>query len=333
LSSADFRHIASGGEPAKAERLFRAAVSAFCSLTRPSRREIVQLEDLALPLFDMVSDEAKRFVAAALSECDHAPKALVRLLCAEAVDIAAPLLVRSNALDDADLVGLALRHGAGHARAIASRPGISAIIIDRLRTGPEADSKDILPMPSQTTPPSPLDQREPDESGLAAEEAREKLRAIMREARSTVRFENRAGKVFDESAGVRHYEKLRSTALTGIPAFFQTALADALDVEFARARSLTETGSYYYLMVALRALGLDETQAFLLTAATFPSHFVHPETIRLFLERYSLLHRDAAIEKVGYWKVDGFSVVPSRLARQRRNDNAKATPAARLKAS
>ena len=39
----------------KAERLFRAAVTAFCSLTRPSRREIAQLEDLTLPLYDSVS--------------------------------------------------------------------------------------------------------------------------------------------------------------------------------------------------------------------------------------------------------------------------------------
>jgi uncharacterized protein (DUF2336 family) len=145
---------------------------------------------------------------------------------------------------------------------------------------------------------------------------------MMRPAGSEARFENRAGKVFDESAGFRHYERLRSTALTGVPAFFQTALADALDIEFDRARSLTETGSYYYLMVALKALGLEEAQAFLLTAAAFPAHFAHPETIRLFLERYGQLHRDAAIEKVGYWKVDSYSVVSARTARRRTSDNA-----------
>ena len=55
MSSSDFRQITIKSEAQKAERLFRAAVSAFCSLTRPSRREIAQLEDLALPLFDFVS--------------------------------------------------------------------------------------------------------------------------------------------------------------------------------------------------------------------------------------------------------------------------------------
>ena len=48
MSSSDFRQIAVRADHGKAERLFRAAVTAFCSLTRPSRREIAQLEDLTL---------------------------------------------------------------------------------------------------------------------------------------------------------------------------------------------------------------------------------------------------------------------------------------------
>ena len=81
------------GEAGKADRLFRAATSAFCSLTRPSRRDIVQLEDLALPLFNLVSVEARRYMAAALSDCQSPPPALVRRLCDETIDIAAPLLI------------------------------------------------------------------------------------------------------------------------------------------------------------------------------------------------------------------------------------------------
>ena len=113
LSSSDFRQITIKGETLKAERLFRAAVSAFCSLTRPSRREIAQLEDLTLPLFDFVSVESRRYVAAALSECQYAPAMLVRRLADETVDIAAPLLIRSNALSDIDLIALIGRHGIG----------------------------------------------------------------------------------------------------------------------------------------------------------------------------------------------------------------------------
>ena len=128
MSSSDFRQITIKSEAQKAERLFRAAVSAFCSLTRPSRREIAQLEDLALPLFEFVSVESKRYVAAALSECPYPPAALVRRLCDESVDIAAPLLIRSTALSDIDLIALIGRHGFGHARAIGRRRSLNPTI-------------------------------------------------------------------------------------------------------------------------------------------------------------------------------------------------------------
>ncbi len=117
----------------KAERLFRAAVTAFCSLTRPSRREIAQLEDLTLPLYDSVSAEARRFVAAALSECQNSPAALVRRLADEPVEIAAPLLLRSNALTDIDLIALIGRRGIGHARVIARRPHLNPTIDQLVR--------------------------------------------------------------------------------------------------------------------------------------------------------------------------------------------------------
>ena len=43
VSSSDFRQIAERGDRGKKERLFRAAITAFCSLTRPSRNEIAKL--------------------------------------------------------------------------------------------------------------------------------------------------------------------------------------------------------------------------------------------------------------------------------------------------
>src|SRR3954467_4519803 len=94
VSSFDFRQIAERGDRSKKERLFRAAITAFCSLTRPSRNEIAKLEDLTLPLYEGVSTESLRFVAAALSEVEYPPLQLVKRLAGESVDIAAPLLLR-----------------------------------------------------------------------------------------------------------------------------------------------------------------------------------------------------------------------------------------------
>ncbi|TPM37490.1 hypothetical protein [Mesorhizobium sp. B2-3-4] len=319
MSSSDFRQIAIRTESGKAERLFRAAVSAFCSLTRPSRREIGQLEDLTLPLFDDVSVESRRYVAAALSECEYAPAALVRRLCEEPVDIAAPLLIRSRAVSDIDLIALIGRHGLPHARAIARRKDLNPTIADLIRAlerptlvrvrDPEAKTAPA-PIPAASTtdsaanPQTPgqqtLDQQAP---GVAAENARRRLRSMMRTGDEAL-----AAKV-DAFPGADAYVKLRETALTGNAAFFQTALADALDIDFSVAQSLTANQNYAPLLAALRSLDFSEDRAFLITVAVYPGLFPHPQAIRTYLDRYRLLHRDVALDKVRGWKAETLSRV------------------------
>lgn len=319
MSSSDFRQIAVRTDSGKAERLFRAAVSAFCSLTRPSRREIGQLEDLTLPLFDNVSVESRRYVAAALSECEYAPAGLVRRLCEEPVDIAAPLLIRSRSVSDIDLIALIGRHGLPHARAIARRKDLNPTIADLIRAlerptlvrvrepdanatsadrAPTAAADKIAPVSTEAASEEPARERA---AGIAAENARRRLRSMMRtgdEAAAT-----------DPFTGADTYVKLRETALTGNAAFFQTALADALDIDFSIARSLTANQNYASLLAALRSLDLNEDRAFLITVAVYPSQFPHPQAIRTFLDRYRLLHRDAAQDKVRLWKAETLSKV------------------------
>ncbi|WP_376705063.1 DUF2336 domain-containing protein [Mesorhizobium sp. ISC25] len=328
MSASDFRQIAAGAESGKAERLFRAAVSAFCSLTRPSRREIAQLEDLTLPLFDNVSVESRRYVAAALSECEYAPAALVRRLCQERVDIAAPLLIRSRALSDVDLIALIGRHGLPHARAIARRKDLNQTIADLIKVlerptlvrsqQPEATASAA----SENAEVVAGEASRQEASDAAAETVRRRLRSMMR-----------AGSFVEPQT----YVKLRETALTGNAAFFQTALADALEVDFSTARTLTVSHNYTPLLAALRALDLSEDKAFLITAAIYPTEFPHPQAIRIFLDRYRLLHRDAALDRLRGWKADTVSKIvrkPGRVAanadlRKPNNADITAAPKAR----
>ena len=320
MSSSDFRQIAIRTEAGKAERLFRAAVSAFCSLTRPSRREIAQLEDLTLPLFAEVSVESRRYVAAALSECEYAPAALVRRLAEEPVEVAAPLLTRSNALSDIDLIALIGRHGLPHARAIARRKELNPTIADLIRALEKPTLVKTRP-PETVTPlapvkpaPAALPEERSAAAGEAEENARRRLRSMMRPA-----GEGMAVNLF---LGQPAYVKLRETALTGNAAFFQTALADALDIDFATARSVTEQSGYAALLAALRALDLSEDRAFLIAVAVYPVEFPHPQAIRLFLDRYRLLHREAALDKVRAWKAE-------TLSRAIRGNTAETAPAER----
>lgn len=320
MSSSDFRHIAIKGDSGKAERLFRAAVSAFCSLTRPSRREIAQLEDLTLPLFENVSAESRRFVAAALSECHPAPAALVRRLSDEPVDICAPLLVRSKALSDIDLIALIGRHGLPHARAIARRDNLNATIA-KLIAALEATASDrTTSLPSEETAAmKPFESTVAEAgaaspaSGAAAEDARRRLRSMMLPS-------GQASGQKDVPFLVQNVEgKLRETALTGNLAFFQTALADALEIDFRIARSITESSGYAALIAALRAIDLAEDRAFVIAAAIHPGWFVHADAIRLFLDRYRLLHREAALDALRGWKAETLALSV------RRSNQAQAT--------
>jgi uncharacterized protein (DUF2336 family) len=305
VSSSDFRQITIKNEAQKAERLFRAAVSAFCSLTRPSRREIAQLEDLALPLFDLVSVESKRYVAAALSECPTPPLALIRRLCDESVDIAAPLLIRSPVLTDIDLIALIGRHGYAHARAIGRRPGLNPAIA---RLVAALENK-VVPLRPRDAAPVPQPAMPSDESavagpeapapGTAVEDARQWLRAMMRPASAS--FSATARTV---------YERLRETALSGHPPFFQTALADALEVEFDAIRHRAGQSSSAWLLDALRMLDVADEKAFLVTAAIYPSHFADLQAIRLFLSRYGATSREEASLRIARWKAASMPEAP-----------------------
>jgi uncharacterized protein (DUF2336 family) len=318
VSSADFRHIAVKGKVHKSERLFRAAVSAFCALTRPARREILQFEELTLQLFGAQSKDSKRFAAAALSDAAEAPNALIHRLCDESVDIAAPLLIRSKTLSDIDLIALIGRHGLPHARAIARRDGlhptISALIraleAQQSRTPTETEEPIMLPerRPNRpalelvplSTPAASVTTPAPQEaSGVAAERMRDRLRGFMVPAATIPPPSN-------TEAGNRErlFARLKMTALTGNPAFFQTALADALDIEFSIARDITSSGGYTSLIAGLKALSLNDERAFLITCAVFPTFFAHAESVRLFVERYQLMHREAALEMVRGWRAE-----------------------------
>ena len=296
MSSSDFRQIAIRGDAGKGERLFRAAISAFCCLTRPSRSELAQIEDLTLPLFDQVSVESRRFVAAALSECEYPPTALVRRLCEETVDIAAPLLVRSVALSDIDLIALIGRHGLPHARAIARRknlnPTISALIKALERP---ALVRAQAPASSVAARNAAVEPERAEK--LSAEAVRHRLRAMMADGHPA-----RALNGNPHATASPVYARLRETALTGNAVLFQTALADALEIDIATVRSITTSATYSSLLVALRALGLSEDRAFLIAVAVFPKQFPHPQAIRIFLDAYNDVHRDRALEKVRGWK-------------------------------
>jgi uncharacterized protein (DUF2336 family) len=116
------------------------------------------------------------------------------------------------------------------------------------------------------------------------------------------------------------FARLRETALSGRPALFQTALADALGLSFEAAAKLTAYPDLR-LLAALRALDLNGEQAFLLISAMSPQAETDAEAIRLFLYRYGLIDPAEARARLG--------LSPSRHGDGAASNDAKAREAIR----
>ena len=287
LSSSDFRQTARKGVADKAERLFRASISAYCCLSYPTRAEAQQLEDLALPLYNAVSADTLRYVSAALSECALPPVALIARLCEEAPEISAPLIIRTKALSDIDLIALIARKGVGHARVVARRAGLHPTIaalaaaLERKERGKSAATM-VDALPSVVRPAE----------GILETRTRslEETRAVLRDMMTAP--------AKPEPTPLEAYQHLRKAALAGSRPVFNAALADILRVDDATARAILTSADQGALLSALRALDLPDERAFLLMACAFPNSFPHPLSIRLFLERYGDTSLEAARDKL-----------------------------------
>ena len=304
-------------------------MTAFCSITRPTRREIAQLDDLSGPLLNLVSDETLRFVAASLSETPHAPPILVRRLADQPPNISAPLLLRSPILGTIDLLALIGRHGAGHARVIAARRHVDQRLL-KLAASLDADFEDEDARSQANRAELPGDRilASPPHAGQA-EGVRGLLRTMMLPAEAP--SEGRAGAVqlrWAQDPG--DYRKLRSTALTGVATLFHTALANALNIDVEQAAAIVESPDISELIVALKSLDLSEEQAFVVAKCACPSRLAHHRSIAAFLDAYGSLSASQASQVVEAWRVhrrraDGAS--------HRQAANAQEPPSPRLRAS
>lgn len=84
-----------------------AAVATYGSLRAPNDTQVRDFGRLVDPLWTKIAPETRRAVAAALSNSSRVPRAIVGRLVAEPVEISAPFLTSSPALEPSDLATLA----------------------------------------------------------------------------------------------------------------------------------------------------------------------------------------------------------------------------------
>ncbi len=331
MSTSEFTHIASRSDIHKADRLFRAAVSAFCALSHPSCDAIAQLEDLASPLYDHVTPEALRYASAALSECRRAPGGLVQRLALEEIHIAAPVLMRSAVLGEAQLMSAVTRKGAAHARAIAIRPNLSEPLrklLGRAASYPKA--KDAPTVEEQEIAAEAIPSQHPihHRPGSAADAVREKLRAMM--AANNEALEHAS--MPPAATGLREgeaFERLREAAFTGSRPRIRTALAAVLDIGFAETVDLVRPECDARLTAALKSAGLSVEQAFLIFSLMFPGQMRQESAIRNFIDGYESMEREVALDQIRRLRLESISAAlrPARTGFQ------PPEPARALKAS
>ena len=246
--------------------------------------------------------------------------------------ISAPLLLRSRALADIDLIGLIGRNGISHARAIARRPSLNgniAALINALGIAPLGDAPGA---PAESVPAPKAAERKP--AGVAAEETREQLRAMMEPAQPAARAVRPDGPI-DWVAAHAAYARMVATGMTGVAALFHTAVADAFDMGFEGARRMIEDEEGAGLATALKAAGLSAAEAFLVAALAFPPRIGTTAAIRDFVDRYRAIDVDDARRQVSAWRDKApRSVVVQDQPAAAANSDDKPAPARRsLKAS
>jgi uncharacterized protein (DUF2336 family) len=319
-----FRALETQGNSDRKDEILRAAVAAFVILTKPVKRDINQIEDLVVPILPFASVAAKRFASAALAESASAPVALIKALCAESVDICAPLLLKSPVLMPVDLVAIVGKNGKEHARVISCRQHLPNDVIEALAL---LDDDIVRNRISDNGPKAKHNNVKPS----SAAEAREKLLEM---ARAFVPTESEAsadaiaeGPV---SRSLINPENLVRSALHEKPEILATALADGLGLTVARCLRLMRRSGSGELLTALKALKLNSDQAFVMLCALNPNVAASKADICLMRDRFGALELEKAQTTVRLWKADDIAM---EFVRTASNGQPPAEDIRKLKAS
>ena len=304
----DFRRLETPRAGSRACQLFRASSSAFASLSRPTKTEVQQFQDLSLALYDRVPESAKRHAAVMIAGNAFAPRELVWKLANEPAGVAAPLLARSPVLQARDIPPLIARHGIAHARLLAQRtdlePPLRALLSVYIQQAENEGGAAKIDEPAMQAAASPAGR----DTAVAARPARAVHNGSLEDVRAALRgamAANSGRPMLPETvtpAQKSPQSRLQPTALMENPAFFTTALADALELPYPKAAAIVEEEGQAGLIMALRSIPLLAEEAFVIAAALWPGAFARRSSVARFLERYRNTAIDAARDRVAAWR-------------------------------
>ena len=251
-----FRDLELSGRAGRKDAVLLATVSSFEAIAKPSRRDLKQFADLFVPLFDTVSDEARRTAAASLSRAGTVPPAVSRLILDQPIDVAAPYLVHSVSLDDQAIISAIDRHGLGHARAAARRKSVSRALRAALAAFSDPIIERALSLRAGTSRQEPA-------AAIPSEDARRFREDDIRNKLRSMVMRNRPEIAPPPALPARIAPDVEARLIRhvadGDTVYFATALADALASRFELAERIMMDVSGAQLAQTLVALGLRYT--------------------------------------------------------------------------
>jgi uncharacterized protein (DUF2336 family) len=126
------KQLAREHAPDRRHELIRAISTAFFAAPHRTPTELSLFDDIMDTVLAEVEPLARRELAERIADLDDVPYRTLRRLARDAIDVAKPVLMRSPALADEDLVPIAREEGQEHLLAIARRLTVSEVVTDIL---------------------------------------------------------------------------------------------------------------------------------------------------------------------------------------------------------
>lgn len=271
------------------DSLIFSAAGAFVSLPRPGRDDAERLDALAIPLFEKLSIEGKRRIAAVLSECRSVlPEKLVESLILQPLDISASLLISRAEIPDYILERAIMQGGEPHARIIALKNNISLTVKTRI----DALIESIVPMTAIEAQEYDRKMAKPpvlapnSEAQTELERAQDRLRNMMMRKTLPEPQVKSVTAPFATSDDINIVARFINLALEGDADFLSTALADEWSAPFSAIRPLVQRNGLHTLAVLLKGLDFGATDSFAIVSAFNPQAFTSREAIASFYLKF-----------------------------------------------
>lgn len=291
-----FRSLEKAGGMAEFDTIVAAAVASYGAIRHPSEARARDFAHLVLPLWDRLKPESRRALGAALCHSANVPRGIVEKLLAEPIEIAAPFLLSSPVLTEADRRHLSesrdsrlrrIARGNGTARTLDDEPLLAETErADVTRPTLAADAPEPKPAETDVSPSPEAGERPAYRPGMAAEAVREALRRMVQPGRA------QAPRVLKPADVVE-------AAVEGDTAATLAALASIARLDEATLALVAEDESGERLAVALKAIGMGDADAMTVMMMLKPKVGLDVAIFDLMARYYRCLKREDCAALLG----------------------------------